>query len=98
MFREVCHIQQPGGVTVQSLLSRPDVANGFFIKMFTSETSAKKKLREILAQTSCAALHLRIGGRHRHNHSPVQDAVCVLRLKVAKNFQLTGNPEITKTS
>jgi hypothetical protein len=31
------------------------------------------------------------------SHWPVQDAVWILKLQVAKIFHLTGNPVITKT-
>lgn len=55
----------------------------------------------IIVLTSCAAIYLRLGGPQIQvltviSHWLVQDAVYVLRLKIAKNFQLSENPEITK--
>jgi hypothetical protein len=87
-------ILHSGGNIGQFLLSPPDVANGFFFEIFTSETAAKPLV--ILALTSRAAINLRVGGPRTQaltttNHWPVQNAVYILRLKVAKNFQLTGN-------
>jgi hypothetical protein len=51
---------------------------------------SRKNLCIILASTFYAALHLRVGGTQTQifaitNHWPVQDAVCFLRLKAAKN-------------
>jgi hypothetical protein len=85
--------------TGKSSLSPSDVANCFFLEMFSFETA--EKILCILDSTSHAALHLRVEGPQTQalviiNNWPAQYAVCVL--KVAKNFQLTRNPEITKNS
>jgi hypothetical protein len=76
-------------VTGQFLLSPPDLANGFSLEILSFETAGH--------------FQLRVGGQQIQaltiiSHWPVQDAVCILKIKVAKNFQLIGNPEITNTS
>jgi hypothetical protein len=84
---QICHIQHPGGDIGQFLLSLPVLANGFFFEIFIFETTEHFRLR--------------VGGPQIHasaiiDHCPFQDAICILRLKVAKNFQLIGNPEIRR--
>jgi hypothetical protein len=82
-------MKHTGVDTGQSLLSPLDVANGFFLEILSFEREAKP-LRSSSFDTLCST-STSVGGSQTQaltivNNWPAQDAVCVLRLKVAKNF------------
>lgn len=88
----------PQGVTGKFFLSPPDVANGFFLEVLEFWDGGKP-----FESFKLWRLHLRVGAPQTQalpiiSLWTVQDVVRDLRFKVAKNFQLTENPEITKTS
>jgi hypothetical protein len=84
-------------VTHDNSQSPPDADNGSFQKFWSVETAAKPMRNS----SFLAALYFRVGGPQIQvlaiiSHWLVQDAVCVLRLKIAKNFQFSENHDITK--
>jgi hypothetical protein len=99
--QEICHILYSGGDIYQLLLSPPDAANGFFLRN-SGVLGQRQNLWVFLYLTFCTALHLRVGEPQTQalattDHWPFQNAVCVLRLKIAKNFQLIANQKFPKT-
>jgi hypothetical protein len=83
-----------GGDTGQLLLAFPDVPVGYLLQVPSSETAANPLRNSSLCGASYASNRTTDKSFGPVNQWPVQDTVCVLRPKVAKNFQLTGYLEI----